>query len=322
MVGRRGSAPREQLGDVARLADERAERRALTLSLAATVVVGGIAIVWGIVAGARMILFDGVFTIAGIVLVSVSFLASRAAGKAPTREYPFGRHAATPLAVGLQGAALLGTVGYGAADALLVILDGGSDAASVSLFVYGLVSASAALIVMLLLRPYARRSALALAEFASWRAGMVLSLVAAAGGGVGILLAPTAWAKIVPFLDPVLVLLACATVVPMALGLVRQGMRELLGAAPPPDLQTAIDAAISDGVSHVGLGDDLPRPIVRASKLGRRLLVEVDFVVSEHAWSVDEEDVLRRAITDRLDALGYQTWATIELTTDPALAAD
>lgn len=189
-------------------------------------------------------------------------------------------------------------------------------------FVYGLVSASAALIVMLLLRPYARRSALALAEFVSWRAGMVLSLVAAAGGGVGILLAPTAWAKIVPFLDPVLVLLACATVVPMALGLVRQGMRELLGAAPPPDLHTAIDAAISDGVSHVGLGDDLPRPIVRASKLGRRLLVEVDFVVSEHAWSVDEEDVLRRAITDRLDALAYQTWATIELTTDPALAAD
>ncbi len=165
-------------------------------------------------------------------------------------------------------------------------------------------------------------SALALAEFASWRAGMVLSLVAAAGGGVGILLAPTAWAKIVPFLDPVLVLVACATVVPMALGLVRQGMRELLGAAPPPDVQTAIDAAIGDGVAHVGLGDDLPQPIVRASKLGRRLLVEVDFVVSEHAWSVDEEDVLRRAITDRLDALGYQTWATIELTTDPALAAD
>ncbi|MEZ5214838.1 MAG: hypothetical protein R2692_09295 [Microbacterium sp.] len=169
-----------------------------------------------------------------------------------------------------QGAALLGTVGYGAADALLVILDGGSDAASVSLFVYGLVSASAALIVMLLLRPYARRSALALAEFVSWRAGMVLSLVAAAGGGVGILLAPTAWAKIVPFLDPVLVLLACATVVPMALGAcaARDARACWAGAAAarPADRDRRRDQRRR---SHVGLGDDLPRPIVRASKLGR-----------------------------------------------------
>ena len=34
-----------------------------------------------------------------------------------------------------------------------------------------------------------------------------------------------------------------------------------------------------------------------------------------------EEDAVRRAITTRLDALGHEVWATVELTTDPGLAA-
>lgn len=63
-----------------------------------------------------MILFDGVYMLTGIALTGVSLLASKAATLAPFKDCPFGRHAATPLAVALQGAALLGTVVYGAAD--------------------------------------------------------------------------------------------------------------------------------------------------------------------------------------------------------------
>ena len=50
--------------------------------------------------------------------------------------------------------------------------------------------------------------------------GYQLARGLAESGTARILLAPTAWAKIVPFLDPVLVLLACATVVPMKCGTV------------------------------------------------------------------------------------------------------
>jgi len=50
--------------------------------------------------------------------------------------------------------------------------------------------------------------------------------------------------------------------------------------------------------------------------------VEVDFIVAKGEWQVDEEDAVRLAITERLDALGLLVWPTIELTTNPALAAD
>jgi predicted Co/Zn/Cd cation transporter (cation efflux family) len=59
---------------------------------------------------------------------------------------------------------------------------------------------------------------------------------------------------------------------------------------------------------------------VRATKLGRRLYVEVDFVVAEHHWDVDDEDRVRRAVTDALEALPFDVWANVELTTDRELA--
>jgi len=296
------------------------EQRALTISMVATGVLGVGAVVWGLFTGARVVLFDGVYMLAGIVLVAVSMLASRLAQSAPTREYPFGMHAATPLAVALQGAALLGTIGYGAIDAVSVIIDGGSDAAALPVLLYGVVTALASLAVALYLARPARVSPLARAELVSWRAGALLSLVVAIGGGVAVALGD---AGVAAFIDPVLVLIACAMVLPMALGLVREGVRELLEAAPGEPLRSQIEDAVRAGVDSVATeAHVIPEPIIRATKLGQRLYVEVDFVVAAHEWTVDEEDDVRRAITARLEALEYQVWATVELTTDPALAAD
>ncbi|GAB2660956.1 hypothetical protein GCM10027169_24670 [Gordonia jinhuaensis] len=135
-------------------ADSDYEWRALATSLAASTLLGTVAIIWGVISSSRVVLFDGMFSLAGIVLVGVSMLAARVAVSAPTKQYPFGRHAATPLAVALQGAALLATVAYGAADAVIVIRDGGSDAAATSVVIYGVVSAVASIAVMGWLRSY------------------------------------------------------------------------------------------------------------------------------------------------------------------------
>lgn len=318
----RATLPRPTIADMASDAVA-GERRSLTISMGATGLIGVAAIVLGIVTDARIILFDGVYMLAGIVLVAVSMLASRVAQTRPTPEYPFGMHAATPLAVALQGAALLGTLAYGAIDAVSVIAVGGSDAAALPVLTYGVATATASLLVMGLLRPGARVSSLARAELVSWRVGALMSLVVAAGGGIGLLL--TERTDLVRYLDPGLVLVACALALPMALGLTRQGVRELLEAAPPEPLRAQISEAVAAGVAAVSslsgthtLGD----PVIRSTKLGRRLYVEVDFIVAEHEWTVDEEDDIRRAIVQRLDTLDLEIWATVELTTDPALAAD
>lgn len=145
------------------------EARSLLVSLVAVMVMSAVAIAWGVLSSARVILFDGVYMLTGIALTGVSLLASKAATLAPSKDYPFGRHAATPLAVARQGAALLGTVVYGAAGAIGVLLDGGSPAAAGSVLAYGVVSGLGSAVMMLWLRRPARTSALAKVEVVSWR---------------------------------------------------------------------------------------------------------------------------------------------------------
>ena len=292
------------------------ERRALGESIAGSVVLGTLAIVWGIAAQSRVLLFDGAFIVLGIVLSALSLMASRAAADVPTARFPFGKAAVTPLAIAIQGVALLGTVIYAAADAIAIIVAGGSDVAPGTVVAYGLISMTYSFALMRWLAHRAPTSELVAAEVAQWRAGGLLSLVFAVGAGAALLLARTSLDEPVRYVDPVLVLVACGVLLPIPLGLLRGAALELMEAAPPPLVQRTLDDAVKAVRDEFGLDE----PFVRSTKLGRRLYVEVDFVVPADVWDVTGEDQVRRALIARLEPLGYELWANVELTTDPELA--
>ncbi|WP_449385944.1 cation transporter [Cellulomonas soli] len=293
------------------------ERRALIGSIVGAGVLGTLALVGGIVAQSRVLLFDGAFVLLGIVLSALSLSASRAAATAPDARFPFGRQAITPIAIAVQGAALLGTLVYAAADAVTVIVAGGSDVAAGAVVAYGVLSMLASLALVRWLARTAPDSDLVAAEVAQWRAGALLSLVYSVGAAVALLLAAWSLDDAVRYADPVLVLLACVLLVRIPLRLLRAAGLELMEAAPPADVAAAIDRE----VRRVRDEFDLPEAIVRATKLGERLYVEVDFVVAAGVWDVSGEDRVRRALLRGLETLGYELWATVELTTDPELAA-
>ncbi len=275
---------------------------------------GALAVGWGIVAESRVLLFDGVYVLLGILLSWLSLVASSAASAAPTRMFPFGKQAATPLVIAVQGAALLGTLLYAGFDAITLIRAGGSDVAPETVLAYGVISATCSLLVSLWLGRRASSDILA-AEVAQWRAGALLSGVIAVGGAVALVLDGTSWSAAVAYADPVLVLLACVLLAPLPVRLLRSAALELLEAAPPAPVQAAIATAIADVRSRFGL----PEPTVAATKLGRRLYVDVVFVVAG-AWEVAVEDDVRRALIAPLSALGHEVWANVELTLDAELA--
>ena len=103
---------------------------------------------------------------------------------------------------------------------------------------------------------------------------------------------------------------------PIPLRLLRAAGLELLEAEPPAEVRRVLAEAVTSVRTEFGLDE----PFVRSTKLGSRLYVEVDFVVPEGAWDVTGEDRVRRALIGRLEPLGYDLWANVELTTDPALA--
>ncbi|WP_456787165.1 cation transporter [Cellulomonas sp. P5_C5] len=290
------------------------ERRALHESIGGAAVLGTLAVAWGIAAQSRVLLFDGAFILLGIVLSALSLMASRAAADVPSARFPFGKAAVTPLAIAVQGVALLGTLLYAAVDAVAVITAGGADVEPGTVLAYGLITMTCSYAVARWLTHRAPASELVAAEVAQWRAGALLSLVFAVGGGLALALSDVG--DVVRYVDPVLVLVACLVLLPIPLRLLRAAGLELLEAEPPAEVRAVLAEAVTSVREEFGLDE----PFVRSTKLGSRLYVEVDFVVPAGAWDVTGEDRVRRALIGHLEPLGYDLWANVELTSDPELA--
>lgn len=288
------------------------ERRALRVSLAGTGALATLALVWGWSAGSQVILLDGAYAIIGMVLTWVSLAASRMAATPPSRRFPFGREALVPLAIALQGFALFGTLIYAAVEAVRVILGGGSEVAAGSLAAYGAVSGVACLVLWRYMARTDRTSDLLVAEARQWMAAAVFSLVVTVGAVGALGLRVLGLDGVEPFVDSALVLLGCVMLIPQPIALVRTALTELLEGAPAADVQQSV----VESIATVGQAHGLGEPVVRMAKLGRKLYVDVVFLVEPRRWSIDDEDAVRRDAIAALAGLPYDPWLSVELTTD------
>ncbi|WP_167510514.1 cation diffusion facilitator family transporter [Paenarthrobacter nitroguajacolicus] len=293
----------------------RSEGRALRFSLWASAVVAAGALILGIASGTRIIVFDGAYMGIGLVLSAISLKASSASAAGPTRRFPFGRDALTPLVVLIQGIAVAATLLVAVSDAVVVIRDGGSPVSAAVIAIYGAITAAIGFATAWWMRRAAPDSDLVGAEIAQWRAGAILSLMMLLGAGVALVLQGMGLAEVALYVDPVLVLVACLILAYIPIGLIRAGLNELLEGAPSKEIDAAITAAVQAVRNEFGL----EQPLVRSGKVGRKLYVEVDFVVAGSAWTVGEEDSVRRAVVAALAPLGLEVWAYVALTASPEL---
>ncbi len=290
------------------------EVRALRVSAGFGVVLAVVGIVWGLAASSQVILFDGLYAVIGFVLAWIGLRAAALVEVGPTPSYPFGREALAPLVVAVQALVLLGTFGYAAVDAVGVILAGGSQTEVGSALVYSLVTLVACVLAHALLVRLQQGSDLVAAEAMQWRASVVLGVAMSIGFGVAVVLGRTAWAGLAPYTDPALVLIAAALILPAPVRMLRQAFRELLEGVPQPEVVDPIHAAIAVTRARFGL----PEPTARISKLGRKVYLELDFLVgAEQGWTVDDADRVRRDLMGALAEPGRLLWINVELHTDP-----
>ena len=290
----------------------RVERRMLGVSSIAAVVFAVLGIGWGWVAQSSVILLDGAYALIGLGLGRLSLHAARLVAAGPTPKYPFGREALAPLMVGIQGMVLLGTFGFASFDAVGVMLEGGSETAVGSALGYAVVSLIGSVGLWWYLRARAAESELVQAEASQWAAGWVLSAGMLVGFGVALLLEQTSLAQFAAFADPVLVLLASAVILPTPLRMITQMYTELLEGRPPTQVREPIEQA----VLAVSVAHGLPEPTIRLGKLGRKLYLELDYLVDDE-WAVGEADLVRRQLLTDLSEPGRSLWINVELHCDP-----
>ncbi len=284
------------------------ERRALARSIGASTALGLLGIGWGLAAGSQLIVLDGAYAFIGVAVSWLLMLASRVVGIGPTRHYPFGREALTPLVVGIQGFVLLGTVAYAAVEAVSSILEGGARVAAGWALAYAVVSTIGSFTVWRYLTTAAPGSDLVAAEAAAWKVSTLLGVGMVVGFALLAAIEGTAWDDAAPYVDPVLVLVTSALLVPAPVQMVRSTYVELLEGEPPAEVRDPVQSVIDALVAERGLEP----PEVRMTKIGAKLYVEVDGTAPRET-TIAVEDELRTELDRRLDRLPFDVWLNFEL---------
>lgn len=291
------------------------EATALKVSAGLALGLSVVGIVWGLAAASQVILFDGLYSVIGFVLSWFGLRAAALVQRGPSLEYPFGREALAPLVVLVQALVLLGTFGYAAVDAIGVILAGGSQTELGWALVYSILTLAASGVAYGYMLRMQASSDLVAAEAMQWRASVVLGVAMTAGFAVAVALDRTGWSGVAPFMDPILVLVAAALILPAPVRMLQGAFRELLEGAPGPEVTGPIHDAVADVRAQFGL----PEPTTRVGKLGRKVYLELDFLVgADDGWTVDHADRVRRHLMSALAQPGRLLWINVELHTDPA----
>ena len=261
-----------------------------------------------------MLVFDGAFGVVGIVVSWVSLTASGVAGRAPSDQYPFGRQSIVPLIVVLQGVAAGGTILLAAGDAIIVILSGGKPVDAGIVVAYSAVSAVASFIFVAWLRRISVGSDLLAAEALAWRAGAIRGVILTVGALAAIALAALSFGAVLNYIDPILVLISCALLIPMPIRLLREGSGELLERAPSRQIATQVEEAIQGVATRFAIA----RWTSRSSKVGAKLYVEVT-LLAEPTTTIRQIDEARAELRAALTSVHHEVWLTTEFTTDESL---
>jgi predicted Co/Zn/Cd cation transporter (cation efflux family) len=267
----------------------------------------------GVLTSSQIILFDGFYTFLGIGLSWLAIRISHIVASGPTTRYPFGREALTPLIIGVEAVALLATCAYATFNAVLTIVSGGAKAPTGLGVAYAGLALVGPLLVAWALRRWCPSSELVVAEATQWFAGGLLGLGMLVAFAGGLALQGTTLDAVVKYIDPVLVIGACAMFVVPPARLIRRTFVELIEGVPDEE----IAVPVLDDVRSVAGQFDLDDPRTRVTKVGRKIYVEVEAVVSPE-WTVARSDEMRRALAARLDQLPLDLWLTLEFTADPS----
>ena len=285
------------------------EQRSLYVSIVSTAVLGALGVVWGIAVGSQMILLDGVYAVVGIVLSWLLVKASALARQGPTRNFPYGREAATPIVIGIQGFVLAATLVYAGVEAVASIRAGGSEFTPGWAIAYGVITTVGSVVTWRWLSARIADSDLLLAETTAWRIGALRGVGMVIGFSLMAVLVDSSWDEAAPYVDSAMVLVTCVAFMGAPIRMMRTTVIELLEGSPAADVQ----GAVLQHVDAVRAEFDLTDLEVRMTKVGPKLYVEIDGHVAPHVTVAQEHDV-RTSLRDRLEALPYEIWLNLELT--------
>ncbi|UYG09072.1 cation diffusion facilitator family transporter [Halomonas sp. M4R1S46] len=293
------------------------EQRALKVSIAMTLVVAGLGVVFGLLAGSRSILFDGVFSSLDAAMSGLALVVSRLAVREASRRFQHGYWHLEPLVAALNGSILLLLCFYAFLNAVQGLIDGGQDLAfDVAIGYAGVVT----LVCTAMTLHQRRLNREADSEFVridmhGWLMAALITGALLIAFAIALGLQRTSYAHLTPYVDSLLLAVLTLGFLPVPVGIVRRAMREVFLIAP-----SAVDREVQAAMAPVMRREGLLDYNSHVAKAGRGHFIEIhivtrgDFAAGRGMAELDE---IREAIAAGLSIPPERRWFTVSFTADP-----
>lgn len=304
------------------------EQGVLRISIAVTIVLAGLGILFGLLSGSSSIVFDGVYSLTDATMTVVALLvanliaASTASGPGRSKlveRFTMGFWHLEPMVLGLNGTLLMGAAIYALINAVESLMAGGRELVFGHAIIYAAVTVVAA-IAMAIFDIRANRTInsnfLAL-DARAWLMSAALTAALLVAFVFGYLIQGTSLEWLSPYIDPAVLALVCVVVIPMPIGTVRQALADVL-LVTPSNLKQHVDEVAQEIVQRYGFISY--RAYV--ARVGRGRQIELYFIVPA-GWPpkrLEEWDQIRDVIGDLIGGDSPDRWLTIVFTTDPEWA--
>ena len=283
------------------MSPEAIERRSIIISIAASTSFGVLGIVISIASHSGAVFLDGLFSltfgVVGLLTLYVSQLVSR-----PSDEtYPFGYATFEPMLNLFKGLLISFALVYAVWSAIRTIRLGGQDIAAEGGILYAVIAVVGGAIVVFVLKRYAKQSGSPIVDVdaKNWTVDTLISSAVGIAFVATLLIQNSNWSEWAPYADPIIMLAIAAIAAPQPYHTIRDNLRQLVGKAPPKDVQSRVAGLVEEALVDVPHDETH----LRIVDIGRYIHLHVYVIISQDTREpidIRRHDQIRRLIYERV----------------------
>lgn len=291
------------------------EQNLLKFSIIAAIAFACLGFIWGFMIDSQMLIFDGIYSFISVILSGISLYVANVIKKEDDDRFQFGRAQIEPIAIFFKSLAIFSICLYAFINAITDIIDGGNSTNIESAILYSVIATTscwACWFYISLKMKKVKNSNLLMVEKYQWLMDTLLSLAVLIGFIGAYFLKNTSYNYLVPYIDPVMVLIVTSYFFKMPISALIKSLKELMLIAPEPDATITQDVEQICLVIQRKYGFD--EYVSRIAKTGRELSLEISFISDnpDLALTLRELDIIREDINLKLKKeTDYHLWLTV-----------
>ncbi len=291
------------------------ERKILLVSIWTAALFALLGIVWGVVADSGMIIFDGIYSLLSVGLSILSLLVlKQVQANHEDERFPFGKAHFEPLLIVFKSLMLIGMCTFSATNSFSELLAGGRNVSPGYALIYAFVSTIGCLLVTVLIQNKNKilASSLLQAERNQWLGDTLLSVGVLVGFSAAYALQDSELSWLVPYTDPGMVVLASSVFILLPLKSFIAAAREMIFYQMDEESMAPVKKEV------VSIASELEAEYkLRMVSTGRELIIEVNFLVANGSFTVNEMDKIRHRVAAVAKKMKKHHWINASFTREP-----